>query len=101
MSEWLNLVLLSLVCYRLARLIAIDEGPFEIFHLLRTISGAYDYGKNGKAITSLGRGISCPFCIGLWVALPLAFYANLSSWWLWWLAIAGLQSFLQGVSNAK
>lgn len=100
MTDWFNLALLSLACYRLARLISRDEGPFNIFHQLRTISGAYDYGANGKAKTSLGRGISCPFCIGLWIALPLAMYAKKSLWGIWWLAIAGLQSFLQGVSDA-
>lgn len=99
MNEWLNLILLSLVCYRIASLISLDEGPFEIFHRLRVVSGAYDYGQNGKAGSPLGRGIACPYCVGLWIALPLALYADLSLWWLWWLAIAGMQAFLQSISN--
>ncbi len=99
MNEWRNLVLRSLVCYRLARLVAIDEGPFRIFYWVRVWAGAYDYDLQGQAETTLGRGISCPFCIGLWLAFPLALYTDLSLWWVKWLAIAGFQAFLQSVSN--
>jgi hypothetical protein len=99
----LMLFIVTLVVYRLARLIAIDEGPFLLpnkagsgfFLFLRTKLGAYDNGENGLPKTGIGRGISCPHCVGLWVALPLAFIVDIS--WLtplYWLAIAGAQSVL-------
>jgi len=52
-------------------------------------------------LDNLGRLITCPYCLGAWIALPLAIYANMSLWWLWWLAIAGLQAFLQGLTGGR
>lgn len=99
MQDWLKLVFLVLVCYRLADLLAYDEGPFSVFKRLRVWLGAYDYGPNGEAQTILGRFVSCPYCLGVWIALPLAIWASLDYWWLWWFAIAGGQSFLQSMGN--
>lgn len=99
MDDWLKLVLVTLACYRLAQLIAFDEGPLGIFHKLRIATGAYNYDKQGQPQSTLGRLITCPYCLGMWIALPLALYADLDLWWLWWLAIAGGQTFLQGLTN--
>lgn len=101
MLDWLELIVLILVCYRLSRLIAIDEGPFSIFLKLRVKLGAYDYGNNGQAQSNLGRGINCPHCIGLWIALPLALIASGIQWHtlLYWFAIAGGQSFLWSLTS--
>lgn len=103
MFNWFSFILLSFVCYRLAQLFTLDEGPFGIFHRLRVKVGAYDLGDNSKAITGLGRAFNCPYCFGIWIALPLAFIATGVSWYTltWWLAIAGLQAFLQGLTNGR
>ena len=101
MNDWLSLALLSLACYRLARLLAFDEGPFGLVHRIRAAIGAYDYDKQGRAQTGLGRMATCPYCLGMWIAIPLAYYAAGAQWMIviWWLAIAGGQSFLQGMTN--
>lgn len=104
MFNWFSFILLSFVCYRLAQLFVFDEGPtfwlFKggTFHWLRVKAGAYDLGDNGEALTGLGRAFNCPYCFGIWIALPLAFYATgiHPAVLIWWLAIAGLQAFLQG-----
>jgi hypothetical protein len=93
-------ILLALATYRLARLIAIDDGPFDLLLKLRSLWGAYDYGENGTAKTSLGRGLTCPHCVGFW----LAGFAAVSVYgWpeliIYWLALAGAQSFLQEMSR--
>jgi hypothetical protein len=101
MSDWFNLALSILACYRLSRLIAIDEGPAlkswqqGIFQRIRIKLGAYDYGSNGEAVTNIGRGIICPHCVGVWVAFPLALVGGIQ-WYtvIYWLAIAGGSSFL-------
>lgn len=67
----LDLVLLALADYRLARLIAVDDGPFDIFFRLRAWLGAYDLDETGQPATSAGRGISCPHCVGIYAALLL------------------------------
>ena len=99
-----EIIILSLVCYRLAQLIATDEGPSfwrdkGIFLVLRVRLGAYDRGENGEAITALGRAISCPYCLGMWIAFPLSFFVTGIHWYIAWLAIAGGQAFLQGLSK--
>lgn len=102
MSEWLKLVILSLICYRLAQLFAYDEGPFSAFHWLRIMAGAYDYDKQGRAQTGLGRMMTCPYCLGMWMALILAVIAYpFPDFAGYWLAIAGLQSFLQGLTGGR
>ena len=38
----------GLACYRLARLITKEAGPFDVFHYLRSAVGVYDYGADGR-----------------------------------------------------
>lgn len=101
MSDWLNLAQSSLACYRLAQLFAFDEGPLSLFQRLRAAAGGYTYDKQGRAKTGLGRMATCPYCLGMWIAIPLAIFATRPrrSLIIRWLAIAGGQSFLQGLSD--
>jgi hypothetical protein len=100
-NNWLDFILLTFVCYRLAQLFALDEGPFSVFHKLRVVTGAYDYDDSGRAKTGLGRAMTCPYCLGIWIALLLSLHAIGIHWSIlvWWLAIAGGQAFLQGISK--
>lgn len=98
MSDWLKFLLLVLACYRVAQLLAYDEGPFSCFRWIRIKAGSYDYGANGEAETALGRFMACPYCLGVWIALFLA--VSFYSWSdvvIYWLAIAGGQAFLQEI----
>jgi hypothetical protein len=94
-------LLLTLVIYRLTRLVTLDEGPFGVFLKLRAGLGAYDLGANGQAKTNLGRGISCPHCAGIWLALivTLVAYGWQVETMVYWLALAGAQSFLQSLER--
>ena len=110
--------------YRLARLIARDEGPKIPFSKneqgvlarLRTRLGAYDYGENGEAQTNIGRWISCPFCVGLYVSaitgtmalvsyfpfpyiLPFRVVVTINDVALIVLGIAGAQAWLWSISG--
>lgn len=107
MTDWLNLILATLACYRLSQLIALDEGPaikkseYGLLHQLRLKLGAYDYGSNGEAQTNIGRGITCVHCVGIWMAGPLAVFASGIHWYtlIYWIAIAGGSSFLWSLKN--
>lgn len=103
MSEVLNFLVLTLVCYRLNRLVAIDDGPMDMFLKLRIKLGAYNYNENGEVETNLGKFISCPHCIGVYTALPLAFLMNGFEWYIlvYWLAIAGGSSFLWSLTDGS
>ena len=91
MPDWL---LAGFAAYRLARFVAIDEGPGGVFQRLRVYAGAYDYSADGRAATGLGRGISCIHCVGVYAALVALLLVRVD--WLRWpmqiLAVAGIVS---------
>lgn len=98
----IRLIRLALATFRLAALIALDEGPAMMFVKLRAKAGAYDVGPDGLPTTNLGRGISCPYCVGIYAA---AFFVVLellpgTKYLTDFFAIAGLQSLLQSVSRS-
>ena len=97
----LNLLVIGLAAFRLARLIAFEEGPGAIFHTFRARLGAYDYGIAGLPATSLGRGVTCPYCVGVWAALGLYWLSqySLTNWIVVCLAGAGIQTFLQNITD--
>jgi len=86
-----------LAAARLARLVTEEEGPGGLFTQLRASLGAYDYGPDGLPQTNLGRGISCPYCVGVWTAaLMVALWQGRRLRLIvLWLAVAGGQSLLQ------
>lgn len=81
-----------LATYRIARLIAVDNGPFDIFLFIRQELGKR--ANSNRVMRTLADGANCQFCVGFWVALMLALlFQEKYPWWLSWLAIAGGQAF--------
>lgn len=84
----LNLILAVLATYRLALMIATEEGAFGVFAFIR---GRIDPDQE----TWIGRGLNCPLCIGFWVALGITlllahhFPMSETEIVLHWLGIAG------------
>lgn len=106
--NWLIIVLLILANYRLARLIAVDDGPNDWLFKLRANLGGYDLDEQGFPDTSLGRGIICAHCVGIWTGLILSLgYTTVYHFnWQWsvllifyTLVISGGQSLLWSLSN--
>ena len=93
----LELLSNGLACYRLARLITKEAGPFDVFHYVRSAVGVYDYGANGRPQSTLGKLFDCPYCTGVWVALIIVLLpeCKLQRWFVSWLAICGIQTALQ------
>lgn len=89
--------MISLICaayatYRLAVLLAEEEGPGEAAAWLRNRHLADDW---------IGRGLRCPSCISFWIALPMALAAlsiestlPMALWPLYWMAVAGAARWL-------
>ncbi len=105
LNDFLWLAVLSLACYRLAQLIADDDGPLSIFGRLRQWidSRAKAEQERGRYLfwQSAADGIHCPFCIGVWIAAGLAVVYNGIAWstLIYIFAIAGAQSWLEGRSK--
>lgn len=99
--------------YRVASMISHDEGPHVgwphspnqqgFFEAIRTRLGVYDYGPDGLPETNLARGLSCPLCVGVYVAalvmLAVVWPSKVGDWFLGWLGIAGAQTFLENLTS--
>jgi len=60
-----------LATYRVARMIALEDGPFDIFSTLR---------ERVSQKTWVGRGLHCVLCISVWLAFLSALLLPLTSW---------------------
>lgn len=82
----LTFIIASFAVYRVARALADEDGPFDVFAQLR---GLIDPDQR----TWIGRGLNCPLCLGGWLALPLALALS-TDWLLWWFGLAGAAAWL-------
>lgn len=57
MTLWV--VLAVLATYRIARMIALEDGPFDVFSLMRERVGQSEW---------VGRGVHCVLCLSFWIA---------------------------------
>lgn len=73
-----------LAVYRVAHLLAEEEGPFSVLHKIK----AHRW-LDPQQRTWLGRGLNCVWCMSFWLALPLVLVLEGKPWYLWWLAVAG------------
>ena len=99
-------VLLAIpAAFKLAELVAIEEGPISIFSRFRRFVGqlaATDKAKNPEVRTvrtEIADLVNCPFCVGVWASFLLTVLIFIPSTpgdiFLVAMAIAGGQSFLQ------
>jgi hypothetical protein len=77
----------ALGAYRLAFLVAYEDGPADAATHLRTFV-ARRWGG-----TWLHRGVQCPLCVSFWTALLLVALVASGNWWMQgivvWLGVAG------------
>lgn len=81
MPDWLGFLVSVLATFRVAHLLAREDGPFDLVVRLRQLAGSGGF----------GRLLDCPWCLSIWVAAPFA--ALLARSWgegvLLWLGISG------------
>lgn len=76
----LNIILAILAVYRIAHLVAYEEGPFSLILKLRTfVARRWPY-------SWIDNGLGCPLCISFWLSLGAPFLPQLA---LYILGIAG------------
>jgi hypothetical protein len=87
-------VFAAFATYRVARMLALEEGPFGLFDRIRDAVGGDNW---------LSRGLSCPYCLGFWIALVAALavteLASAFEFVMVWLSIAGAQTYLQATEG--
>lgn len=98
MEFFLSLIGAGIVNYRISRMLAMEDGAFDIFHRFREWVSRKTTGiryVEGKRQHWIDAGLNCPLCIGFWLALPLSIvmYGSFNVWQ--WFVVAGIQTFLQ------
>jgi hypothetical protein len=89
----LRAVIVALAAYRVARMVALEDGPFDVFSRFRA---RFDKPR-GQLKSWVGRGVECPLCLGFYIAalmLGLS-YIDYVFYGVLWLAVAGLQVAFQ------
>jgi hypothetical protein len=88
-SPWFRLTIAVLATWRMVRLIAHEDGPFDIIVRLRARAGA------------LGTLMDCPYCLSLWIAAPFAFSLGRTvlECFAAWLAISGGASLIEHLTE--
>ena len=79
-------MLAALAGWRLAFLLSREDGPWQVFARLRD--------RTGKGM--LGRLLSCVKCLGMWTAIPLAFFVggNWTELVVIWLALSAVTALI-------
>jgi hypothetical protein len=90
-SIWFRFLMTVLATWRVAHLVAREDGPLDLVVRARA--------RAGDGV--VGRLMDCPYCLSLWLAVPWAFWiANHPVEWIAaWLAISGGASLLERLSD--
>jgi hypothetical protein len=99
MMELIKLAALGIVCFRLSQLVVYDNWPFNVMKSIRTFFGRKASSGNSLYLT-IAELLTCPYCIGIWIAAVLALlvpFTNVVLYVINIFVIAGIQSFMEGI----
>lgn len=101
LDDFLFLIVLGFISYRIAGLLVWDKGPFGVFKKIQAYFGkrASKAGKNSVAF-QIAEILNCVHCTGIYISFLLTFMMQPESpvWFIaYWACIAGIQSFLSSV----
>jgi Protein of unknown function (DUF1360) len=90
-SVWMRFLLAVLATWRIAHLLASEDGPWDLVVRLRVRLGG----------NFAGRLMDCFYCLSVWVAAPLAFFVcrrplDLA---VTWLALSGAACLLERIGQ--
>jgi len=98
----LRLAMAALAVYRLALMLACEDGPIYIFKKARRAIGQWAArgAVDDEIRLSLAELVNCPYCLGVWLAAGVTVLVRWPSkagdLFLTWLGLAGAQAWLQG-----
>jgi Protein of unknown function (DUF1360) len=92
-DKWFFFMLLTFATWRIAHLLAKEDGPFDIVFLLRKKAGAGFFGSL----------LDCFYCVSVWVAFPFGLWlgTNWAEKILSWLALSGAACLLEQATTNK
>jgi len=100
-----RLLVAVLATFRLAQLLALDDGPFDVFALLRNRLELDRDGdpRTGALWSTASALVHCPYCLGVWFAAALTLLLAWGAPWYegvaFWLATAGGQAALESLTE--
>lgn len=75
--DFLSLVMLGLVTWRLTSLLVDESGPFDMFAKFRSFIGVYyDDWSEKQGRNTIARAFTCFWCASVWVATAVALLAG-------------------------
>jgi len=113
LEQLIQVILVSFGIYRLSSLISSEEGLYlgwpkseqqiGIFKALRIKAGAYYYGPDGLPESNIGRGISCPLCVGFYVTIFMFILMSVRNpvfnGFIIFFGLYGIQTFLANLTS--
>ena len=86
-SAVFRFVLAALASWRIAFLVAREQGPWQVFARVRSTAGE----------GSFGQLLRCVKCVNVWVSIPFAFFVGGETWIelvVVWLALGGVGALI-------
>ena len=77
---WLRLLIAALATWRLSSLLVNEDGPNDMFLIIRARFGTHLIRDDDRPESNLGRLFSCVWCMSVWVSAFLALVAITPFW---------------------
>lgn len=99
-----KVIFLVFFVYRISQLIAIDDGPFDVFLRIRKCLGVLSAREPDSIFKlTLAKLVNCPFCLGVWFsALAYLLYPIdniLVDFIVGVFGLAGMQTLLENITS--
>ena len=91
--DWFRFAVAVLATWRVAHLVAREDGPFDVIVRVRARVGT----------GPVGQLMDCPYCLSLWIAAPFTFAIGrgAAAWIAGWLSISGGACLIERLTRPR
>lgn len=100
----MNFLIVALAVWRIASLLANEEGPFDVFEKFRDLIGVrYDENSERYGTNVVADAFTCVWCLSIWIGFIVAIYqANtVIDWAFRALALSTVAIIIEEMVNDK